>query len=383
MKYAVIAVGYNRPDSMGSLLQSILAAEYYDEEVDLLISIDKGERQNEILEIAEKIKWKHGLKKIHAFKQRQGLRKHIIACGDLTETYEAVIVLEDDLLVSRYFFNYVRQMIRRWGSDQRIAGISLYKHSIHPGVHRIFEAAQNGDDVFLMQFAMSWGQCWTRQMWNTFKCWYLENKELDLSIGNVLPQYILNWNNQSWLKYFMRYIVENNKYFIYPYVALSTNASDAGEHCSIPNNDFQIPIMQGEIDYRIPSFEKAIRYDVFFERVDIASELKRLYGENVILDLYGIRTDYGVNGKYIISCKSLPYKVVREIKLKYRPIEMNCIFPEDGKGFFVYDRNIIDTPPKANMNIITRYDTRSIPWKRLFRLSVSGFKNALLSRIRR
>ena len=41
MKYGVIAVGYNRPSSLRRLVCSLLKAEYYNEIVDLIISIDK------------------------------------------------------------------------------------------------------------------------------------------------------------------------------------------------------------------------------------------------------------------------------------------------------------------------------------------------------
>ena len=107
MGVAIVAVGYNRPDSMENLLKSIVNAEYESDNVDLIISIDKGERHSQIIDVAKKVEWLHGNKTIRAFDERQGLRKHIIQCGDLTEQYDAVVVLEDDLEVSKYYYNYV------------------------------------------------------------------------------------------------------------------------------------------------------------------------------------------------------------------------------------------------------------------------------------
>ena len=95
----------------------------------------------------------------------------------------------------------------------------------------------------------------------------------------------------------MRYIVEKDKYFVYPYFSLSTNASDAGEHCRIPNNDFQVSLIQGKFNYRLPSFDDAIKYDVFFERIGL-NVLSELEGR-VILDLYGNRKSFG-NADYAI-----------------------------------------------------------------------------------
>ena len=44
----IIAVGYNRPNSMNRLLNSLANSDYEEDNVDLLISIDKGEHQKEI-----------------------------------------------------------------------------------------------------------------------------------------------------------------------------------------------------------------------------------------------------------------------------------------------------------------------------------------------
>ena len=362
-KTAIVAVGYNRPDSIEQLLHSLLRADYAGDQVDLVVSLDKGQRQQEIVSAAEKIEWPHGEKIIRAFSERQGLRAHIIQCGDLTNKYDAVVVLEDDLMVAPHFYSYVKQAIGRYADDTHIAGISLYKHQTHPGVNRPFEPAHNGFDVYMQQFAMSWGQCWTKAMWRKFRAWYNENEGKDLSEGNILPSYISHWNKQSWLKYYMRYIVENDKYFIYPYFSLTTNASDAGEHCRIPNNDFQVSMQEGDMEYRFPSFEQAVKYDVFFERVGIEDKVFPEMEGKKLLDLYGNRLNYE-GADYLISTKALPYRVVKKAQLRYRPVEMNCLMPSDGEGIYVYDLKKTATAPTANIDIVTRYDVRSLHWKK-------------------
>lgn len=382
MKIAIVAVGYNRPDSMQQLLISIINADYQGDSVDLIISIDKGQKQNEINKVAQEIIWKNGEKKICIFSEKQGLRKHIIQCGDLTTEYDAVIVLEDDLIVSKYYYSYVKQALEFYKVEEKIAGISLYKHQSHPGVCRPFEAAYNGYDVYFQQFAMSWGQCWTKTMWQQFKSWYLKNENKNLGEGNLLPNYIASWNGQSWLKYYMRYIVETDKYFVYPYFSLSTNASDVGEHCRIPNNDYQVSLQEGDKKYSFPNFKDAVKYDVFFERMGIEKEIFLQLPGKKILDLYGNRTTFGEN-KYVISTRALPYKILNEIQLKYRPIENNCLQPVFGKGIYIYDLEEAGPLPKINIDILTRYDTRSLHWKKLLHLGISGFIDAVLDRIKK
>lgn len=382
MEIAVVAVGYNRPDSMRVLLGSLLSAKYEGDKVDLVISIDKGAHQDEIIKLAEKTGWSHGEKIIRAFPERQGLRSHILQCGDFTQDYDAVIVLEDDLIVSPYFYSYVKQAVYFYGEDRRIGGISLYKHQFHPGVSRPFEPENNGHDAYLMQFAQSWGQCWTRHMWQGFKSWYECNKEKNISRDGLLPEYIARWNQHSWLKYYMRYIVEKDLFFIYPIVSLTTNASDVGQHCRIPNNDYQVSLLMGKMEFRFPQFEEAVKYDVFFERIEIEDIIFPNYQGRKILDMYGNRTTYG-DADYVVSTRECPYKKLEFISLTYRPIEQNCITPKPGKGVYLYDLHQRADQERYNSDSVTRYDVKGIHWKKLIHLGWSGFKDAVVSRFGR
>lgn len=381
MKIAIVAVGYNRPSSMKRLLETIIHSEYGEDDIGLIISLDKGQRQAELIEVAEKIKWNHGEKIIRTFNERQGLRRHILQCGALTEKYDAIVVLEDDLTVSPFFYSYVKQTILRYESEKRVAGISLYKHQTHPGICRPFEPAHNGYDAFFMQFAQSWGQCWTRTMWREFCEWYHENENEDLAASGILPEYIAGWNEQSWLKYYMRYIVETDKYFVYPMISLTSNHSDAGEHCSIPNNDYQVAMLQGEMQFRFPDFSDAIKYDVFFERIGIQDKIFPELKGKKILDLYGGRKNW-TDADYIVSTAELPYKKVMRLALQYRPIEVNCLAPQVGLGLYVYDAHTYESNQRCDTNIITRFDIRAIHWKKLLKLGWFGFKDAISTRLR-
>ena len=105
IKPVIVAVGYNRPHCMKRLLESIGNAEYEIDDVTLIISIDESNKSDLVQKVAEDFDWKHGEKIIRRFPERQGLKKHIIQCGDLSEKYGAVIILEDDLYVSPGFYS--------------------------------------------------------------------------------------------------------------------------------------------------------------------------------------------------------------------------------------------------------------------------------------
>lgn len=382
----IIAVGYNRPDSLKRLLKSLGNADYGEETVDLIISIDKSNNQEAVLKVAENFQWLYGEKKIRTFPERQGLKAHIIQCGDMVNYYEAVIVLEDDITVAPDFFHFARKALEFYGNDEHVAGISLYRHVVNEEVYHFFEPEYNGFDTFMMQVAQSWGQCWNARMWNGFKEWYIKNQNLfklrtNKKLLNNIPDNIKTWGEQSWLKFFMAYIVEKNLFFVYPYYAFSTNHSEVGEHNNYASSDYQVVLASGKRNFNFCKFKDAVKYDVFFERLDY-----RVIGyedKNVILDMYGAKRNFG-EGEILISTQQLPYKVIEKWALRYHPQELNCKYKEKGLGVYVYDLKQKAKRPQYNTDLIrARYDVRSTNWKLLLRLGLDGLKSAFINKIKK
>lgn len=367
-KVAIVAVGYNRPDAMARLLHSVENAEYGNDSVDLIISIDKGERRDEIEKVAQRIDWKHGKKIIKKHEERMGLKKHILSCGDMTADYEAVVVLEDDLSVSRAFYTYVKAAIVQYNGDARIAGISLYSYQMLPYSSRRFIPDQNGYDAYLMQVAMSWGQCWTRKMWEDFKAWYTTNNGIIPNDG-IIPEAVVNWGDKSWLKYYDRYVAECGKYFAMPYVALATDHTEIGEHAKADSTMFEVPLLNGLKEFRFPKFEEAVRYDAFFERQDIDFANIMQVDGNVLVDLNGLKK-CGGEYTYILSSATLPYKVVKQYGLVLRPIEENIVQEVPGESLFLYDTQIAEKPKKTSSIALDRYDLYDAEWRQALRFSI-------------
>ena len=89
---AIVAVGYNRLDSMKRLLNSLLQANYPIDDIPLVISIDcSGETM--LYDYVKDFNWPFGQKYVNIQEERLGLRNHIYQCGDLTEFFKGVIVL--------------------------------------------------------------------------------------------------------------------------------------------------------------------------------------------------------------------------------------------------------------------------------------------------
>ena len=57
--------------------------------------------------------------------------------------------------------------------------------------------------------------------------------------------------------------------------------------------------------------------------------------------------------------------------------------PAEGEGIYVYDLKEAGPYPKTNKDILSRYDVRSLSWKKTMHLGWSGFVDALLDKVQR
>ncbi|HEX8677860.1 MAG TPA: glycosyltransferase, partial [Segetibacter sp.] len=146
MKPAIVVVTYNRPASLNRLLTFLSNSVFDSSDINLVISIDyhSSPMHDEVVKIANKFHWKYGFKKIIEHQNNLGLKTHVLSCGDLSVEYGAVIVLEDDIAVSPYFYNYAVQSLEAYDEDKNIAGISLYAFQWSTVAARPFTPAENG-----------------------------------------------------------------------------------------------------------------------------------------------------------------------------------------------------------------------------------------------
>lgn len=384
MKPVIVVVGYNRPKSLGRLLDSIENAIYKENNIKLIISLDKASNEKDVLEVANSFIWTHGDKEIRIFKERQGLRKHILSCGDLTNIYEAVIILEDDLIVSQNFYEYTKKALEYYQDKNCITGIALYSHEWNGYARRNFVPIADQYDTYLGQYSITWGQCWTKKWWNNFKEWY--NKHEDkLEYNPNIPSNINRWSDKSWGKYFVNYIVEKNKYYVIPRISYSTNCSDVGEHVKISENVHQVRLMNGAVEnYVFAPIEKAQKYDIFFESKKLKSKFKEeIQKEGVIIDLFGIGRNVG-KSRYILTTLELPYTIVESYGLQLRPYEMNIINNIPGNEIFLYD-TLKEDKVKKNCNIfnVMRYEVRGFSIKDLLPYVFELFKQSIKYKIRK
>lgn len=338
MNIAIVAVAYNRVDSLSRLLGSLEQASYDDEKVTLIISIDKS--KTDVVEVfADNYNWLHGNKIVSKHEENLGLRAHMLSLGKWFEQFDALVILEDDIVVSPMFYRYTCQTVEKYHACPDVAGISLYGFNMNYETGIPFTPMKDEHDVYFMNCAMSWGEIWMKESWPLFYDWY--HSHTDFPELAHLPQSICRWNKKSWLKYHTRYCIEENKYFVHPYTSLSTNFSDVGEHWrSYENTVFQVPLQHGNVkNYRLPDFgSEGVCYDGFFENKALY-EVLGLRENEVCLDLQG-ELKNRVNKRYWLTTKKADFKVIKSYGLNFRPIELNVIMNNGGDRIFLYDTHI-------------------------------------------
>lgn len=329
---AIVCVGYNRLKSLRRLTESLLSAEYPSGEIPLVISIDCSGNK-EVYSYAENFEWPFGDKYVFIQQTRLGLKDHIYKCGDLSRYFRAIILLEDDLVVSPVFYSYVQQALDSYSSVPEIAQISLYKNEINGYTGFPFDNLRTGADVFAMQDVSTWGECWTESMWNDFRQWRDSHPE-EYVLGVDMPAEIKNWT-RAWSKYYNAYVRDTCRFVLYPCVSLTTNFSDAGEHGGDRNAYVQVNLQQKDFNYRMPAFNELVKYDIYFNNVDIPSWLG-FTPEELCADIYGFGRE-PAEAKYLLSPLELKLPVRRTFAAYMRPLELNLKNKTEGKGLYLYE----------------------------------------------
>ncbi len=299
-------MAYNRPRALSRVLNSLNKARLEEvSDLRLIISIDGGGAE-EVCEVGRRFEWDYGPKELICHEHNLGLRKHILSCGDLSIKHGSVMILEDDCYVSPNFYQFAVEALKNYASEDQIAGVSLYTHQFNENVFLPFRALHDGYDAYFMQVPSSLGQVWTSGQWKKFKEWY--SRKTLIAPEDKLPSNVKKWPETSWKKYFYKYMLDHDLYFVYPAVSHLTNFSDTGgTHYELLSRLHQVPLEQRDpaIPFRFATFSVSLnKYDGFFE-LEAASYIQQ--GINIdpdtLIDLYGSKPIEKYEHKFLLSSK--------------------------------------------------------------------------------
>ena len=344
----IVVIAHNRPKSLDRLLKSLQEAEY-SRETRLIISIDGGENV-ETIRLAKDFSWRFGIKEIIIHEKNLGIREHVLSCGDIALKYDGIVLLEDDLFVSPVFYHFVTKAIGFYEADENIGGFSLYSHQYNETAQLPFKPVSDASDVFFFQYASSWGQFYTKRHWNEFKEWYMLNENTTFVEEDGIPPNILNWPDSSWKKYFIEYIIEKDKYFVFPRVSLTTNFGDPGFHMDFKEKYLQVPLQYEKRKFNFKNFNDSnCIYDVFCEILPkcLKKLAPHLAGYDFGVDLFGIKKLSTIHHPLLLTTKKFSSSIISFAK-EMKPLEANVIENLHGNEIGLTRMEDCEDPPYAS-----------------------------------
>ncbi len=155
---------YNRPWHTQQTVEALKKNDLV-EKSDLIVFSDGPKKESDISDV---INVRNYLKTIKGFKsvnlnERErniGLAESIIfGVTDVIDQYGRVIVLEDDLIVSKHFLDYMNTALNRYYNEERVMQISGHMFPVK---------IESREDAFFLPFITSWGWGTWKRAWDHF-----------------------------------------------------------------------------------------------------------------------------------------------------------------------------------------------------------------------
>lgn len=273
---AIAIFAFRRPNTLKQLLNSLELNGSLDTFtiycfVDYPVLEADSAKNTEVLKILRSFGTRHAIK---IFQARHNLSVNLSIRSGLQKVlneHEAVIVLEDDLIVSKYFLSYMRNALTKYRYKTQVFSISGYKYPISSDHKGFF---LTGADCWGWA---TWANRWTLVEWNVMKI--IANlarkgrmKRFNLDgkgpFTGMLINSMLGLNN-SWAIRVHAWALSNKYLTLYPGNSLVKNIGfdGSGSHSGTTNvydvkiSDLAEPLIDIEIEENREIF---MEYSKFF-----------------------------------------------------------------------------------------------------------------------
>mgnify|MGYP001287893453 FL=1 len=260
----IVLFVYNRPwhtrETLNALMQNELASESK-----LYIYCDgpkpdcNNENLNRIIDVRKIIREEHWCREVVIIEsdRNKGLASSIInGVTEIIFQFKKVIVLEDDLVTSKFFLRFMNEALEFYKDDKRIFSIG--------GTNYLFPIPEKyPHDVYIVHRVQSWGwgtwlDRWGKADWGNQDYSNLLNNRFEIKQfnrgGNDLIKILklqLEGKIDSWaiLWDYCHYL--NNAYCLHPVKSFTRNIGfdGTGIHCSDKGGDIQSGIPYGNQNY--------------------------------------------------------------------------------------------------------------------------------------
>jgi hypothetical protein len=244
-KVPVIIFVYNRPQHTRETVEALLKNDLADES-DLTVFSDAAKNSGaaqQVQEVRDYLKTITGFKSVRIVEREEnwGLAKSIIqGVTEVVNQYGKVIVLEDDIVTSPAFLQFMNQALNFYEEQKRIWHVSGWSYPIE---------TEGLDDVFLWRAMNCWGWATWADRWQHFEKnptalienWTAEQKDqFDLDGSGVF------WNQveanaagkiNTWAIFWYATIFQNHGLCLNPAVSYVDNIGHdgSGVHCGSDN----------------------------------------------------------------------------------------------------------------------------------------------------
>lgn len=277
-KLAPIALfAYNRLDTLMQTVDALLHNELA-KESDLFIFSDgaKNEQSRDAVNtVREYIKTISGFKNIKIIEKEHncGLADSIIAgVTQLTQKFGKVIVVEDDLLTSPFFLQFMNDGLDMYQDDDRVISIHGY----------IYPVAKELPETFFIRGADCWGWATWERGWKLFnpdakalldhltREKLLKRFDMDgtYHYSKMLKNNILKKNNSWAIRWYASAFLEN-KLTLYPGQSLVENIGHGknATHCTVDSKAFNVNLLkcrlkveQIQVEENVTARKEIIKY---------------------------------------------------------------------------------------------------------------------------
>ncbi len=335
----IVIPAYNRPAALLRLLNSLNQAWYPEHAIGLEIVIDAGgTNQRDVVTVATQFDWQHGRKTIVQHAQPQGLVGNIYFCGGITQRDGAIVLLEDDLVVSRAFYHYTLSALDKYRASPHIGGISLNALQFNGFTHQAFTPYLDASDTYFMQVAWFQGQIYTAKQWQAYQDWLRERNRLQDTLKTMHP-YFSQFPDTDWFPLKTAWLVDTQRYYVFPRQSLTTNFGDQGTHFKTQTNRFQVPLQHSLVRYRMQDYQSSgAVYDSWQEMTAdcFATHAPQFNPDTITIDLNGTKPLAQIQTPQLLSNKSCKYPQ-RSYANIMQPLEENVFSEAIGRSLHLGD----------------------------------------------
>lgn len=239
---------YRRQDKVEMVLEA-LEKNRSAEQTDLLIFCDgyKGEQDRKqvesVREYIRQYKTRSRFRNVFIYESavNKGLADSIISGVTVAmERYGKAIIVEDDLLTSEDFLDYMNGGLDFYGSDPRYGSISAYTYPLK-------ELKRYKEDVYVLRKGECWGWATWKDRWDGVD-WQVKNFETLYSDADFrrgfcelqagIDQMLCDWKEgrvDSWAVRWVLHLYLKKQLTVYPAVSRTRNIGfdDSGTNCGI------------------------------------------------------------------------------------------------------------------------------------------------------